>query len=328
MTLKRLILTSTRITGAILLTVNLGLGSATWAQDASAPVVPGTPPAPKPEVPAVPPPAPVIPPPAVVAPVADEGSVSPAATEATASDSSAPEAGTSVVPSVDLAPADAGEVVEPAKENTEMSLQQILQTGGWLLWALAAMSVVGLSFVVYFLLVLTRRNVTPPDFVKDVQMMLSYNRITEAKKACSKSRSPSAAIAMAGIDYIEKVDDPDPAMMREILEGEGGRQASLMQNQVTYLLDIGVIAPMVGLLGTVFGMVKTFNVVALDIAKAKPIELAAGVSQALITTAGGLLVGIPAMLAYAYFRGRAAKLISNMEVVATEFLTALVNRKK
>ena len=212
--------------------------------------------------------------------------------------------------------------------GAEMSIQEIYEIGGWPMWLLSVMSVVGLSFVVYFFLVLTRRNITPADFVNDVQVMLSYNRITEARKACAKSRSPAAAIAMAGIDYIEKVDDPDPQMLKDILEGEGGRQASLLQNQVMYLLDIGVIAPMVGLLGTVFGMIQTFNVVAFDIARAKPMELAGGVSQAMITTAGGLLVGIPAMLMYAYFRGRTAKLISNMEVVATDFMTALANRKK
>ena len=261
--------------------------------------------------------------PAVAPPVS-----TPAATTAPAASTAAPAetAAPSAVDAIDVP--EVGATAAADDHSADMTLNQIFETGGWLLWALSVMSVVGLAFVVYFLIVLTRRNITPPDFVKDVQMMLLHNRVIEAKKACSKNRSPSAAIAMAGIDYIEKVDDPDPSMLKEILEGEGGRQASLMQNQITYLLDIGVIAPMVGLLGTVFGMVRTFNVVALDIAKAKPIELAAGVSQALITTAGGLLVGIPAMLAYAYFRGRAGKLISNMEVVATEFLTALVNRKK
>ncbi|MFT7511644.1 MAG: biopolymer transport protein ExbB, partial [Candidatus Omnitrophota bacterium] len=151
---------------------------------------------------------------------------------------------------------------EPVK--TEMTISDYLQTGGWLLYALAAMSVVGLSFVVYFLFVFTRRNVAPQDFVKDVQMMLSYNRMNEARKACEKSRSPVASIAVAGIDYVEKTDNPDPVLLKEILEGEGGRQAATIQTQITYLLDIGVIAPMVGLLGTVFGMLHSFGALALD----------------------------------------------------------------
>jgi biopolymer transport protein ExbB len=76
------------------------------------------------------------------------------------------------------------------------------------------------------------------------------------------------------------------------------------------------------------GMLKAFNVVALDIAKAKPMLLAAGVSQALITTAAGLIVGIPAMMAYAYFRGRTSKLLSNLETASADLLTLLIQKPK
>ena len=81
---------------------------------------------------------------------------------------------------------------------------------------------------------------------------------------------------------------------------------------------------MIGLLGTVFGMVHAFNAVAFDLAKAKPMLLAAGVSESLINTAGGLIVGIPAMMFYAYFRGRASKLVSRLEVASTEVMTSLL----
>jgi len=118
-------------------------------------------------------------------------------------------------------------------------------------------------------------------------------------------------------------DSTDLVIMKEIMEGEGSRQASSVQGQIQYLLDIAVISPMVGLLGTVIGMLNTFNVVALDIAKAKPVLLAAGVSQALVTTAAGLVVGIPAMVFYAYFRGRSTSLLSDMEVASSKILTYL-----
>jgi biopolymer transport protein ExbB len=84
---------------------------------------------------------------------------------------------------------------------------------------------------------------------------------------------------------------------------------------------------MVGLLGTVMGMLKTFSVVALDITKARPVELADGVAQALITTAAGLTVAIPAMVFYSLFRGRLAKLTANLEVVAADIITTLTHRK-
>jgi len=92
------------------------------------------------------------------------------------------------------------------------------------------------------------------------------------------------------------------------------------------LQDIAVISPMVGLLGTVFGMLRAFSSVALNEAAAKPVVLAQGVSQALITTAFGLIVGIPAMMFYAYFRRKAAKQVSHLESAAAEVLTALLGK--
>jgi len=84
---------------------------------------------------------------------------------------------------------------------------------------------------------------------------------------------------------------------------------------------------MVGLLGTVFGMLRAFSAVALDIAKARPMVLAGGVSQALVTTAFGLIVGIPAMVFYAYFRRRASNLVSHLEAASTDVLTALLSKR-
>ena len=108
---------------------------------------------------------------------------------------------------------------------------------------------------------------------------------------------------------------------------EGGRQAETIQGQTQYLLDIAAVAPMVGLLGTVFGMLRAFSSIALDIAKAKPILLASGVSQALVTTAFGLMVGIPAMMFYAYFRRQSSKMVSHLESSSSDVLTALLSKR-
>ena len=133
---------------------------------------------------------------------------------------------------------------------------------------------------------------------------------------------------MTAIESRRNTEEIDPGLLKDIIEGEGGRQATLIQNQIQYLQDIAVIAPMIGLLGTVLGMLTAFNAVALDIAKAKPMVLAAGVSQALITTAAGLIVGIPAMMAYAFFRGRSSKLISGLETASADLLTVLARKKR
>ena len=95
---------------------------------------------------------------------------------------------------------------------------------------------------------------------------------------------------------------------------EGGRIADAMMASVEWLADIAAIAPLVGLLGTVLGMFQAFGGIASDVsAGAKPVVLAQGVSQAIVTTIFGLAVAIPSLVAYAFFRRRAQKRIGEIE---------------
>ena len=95
---------------------------------------------------------------------------------------------------------------------------------------------------------------------------------------------------------------------------EGGRIADAMMGSVDWLADIAAIAPLVGLLGTVLGMFQAFGGIASDVAAgAKPVVLAQGVSQAIVTTIFGLVVAIPSLLAHAWFRRRARKRIAEIE---------------
>ncbi len=222
-----------------------------------------------------------------------------------------------------LALADTAAPAAGAADTEAMTLQQIIETGGWLMYVLAAMSVVGVALVIYFLAALRRGQIIPASFVDSLRTLLREGRFVEAQTACRNNGSAIASISGSALDYVLRSPKPDSALLREIVEGEGGRQATMIQNQTQYLMDIGVIAPMVGLLGTVVGMLKAFNSVALDLTKAKPMLLAQGVSQALITTVGGLVVAIPAMIAYAYFRGRASRLISDLEKNSAELITLM-----
>lgn len=214
--------------------------------------------------------------------------------------------------------------VTPPVESTSMDWRQIVETGGWLMYVLGAMSVAGVALVIYFLYVLRREQVLPRRFLEQVRGQIREGHLVEASHACRTDSSAVASILGAALEYVLRSNKPDPGLLREIVEGEGGRQATIIQNQTMYLLDIAVIAPMVGLLGTVMGMLTAFNTVALDLAKAKPMLLAQGVSQALITTVAGLLVAIPAMMAYAYFRGRTSRLISDMEKQSADLLTLII----
>ena len=205
-----------------------------------------------------------------------------------------------------------------------MTFLEIFQAGGRLMYPIVALSVLGLALIVYFLLTLRAEQVAPRRWLKQAAELLDLKRYDEARALCDRKPSPLAAVAAAALDYVRGASEPQPELLKEIMAGEGIRQATRLQNQTQYLLDIAVVAPMIGLLGTVMGMLQAFNAVALDLAKAKPMLLAGGVSLALVTTVAGLIVAIPAMIAYAYFRNRTSGLVSRLEIASTELLTRLL----
>jgi biopolymer transport protein ExbB len=208
-----------------------------------------------------------------------------------------------------------------------MTLQELVQTGGIPMYVLGGLSVAALAFIIYLLLLLRMNAVAPADLLHDLRELLGNRRTEEARLACRRSRSALAAIGETGLTWLHRNEQGDLGLLKEIMEGEGSRQAAMLQNQTQYLLDIAVIAPMVGLLGTVIGMLQAFNAVALDLARARPMTLASGVAQALITTAAGLIVGIPAMGFYAFFRGRVAKLTAQLETAAADLLGMVLSSR-
>lgn len=220
-------------------------------------------------------------------------------------------------------PAAAAPAVAP---QAGMNLVEVFKAGGWLMYPIAALSMLGLALILYFLLVLRAESVAPRRWLEQVFQALRQEEPAEARALCDRKPSPLAAVTSAALDYAANAKPPQPDMLKEIMVGEGIRQATRIQNQIQYLMDIAVIAPMIGLLGTVVGMLQAFNAVAQDLAKAKPMLLAGGVSLALITTVGGLVVAIPAMIAFAYFRNRAASLVARLEMASTDLLTHLLGR--
>jgi biopolymer transport protein ExbB len=124
-------------------------------------------------------------------------------------------------------------------------------------------------------------------------------------------------------DYLGLLAVSDFVQVREIAETEGTRVAASLNNRVTYLADIGMIAPMLGLLGTVIGIIRSFGALGADLGTARYVLLSKGISEALVNTCAGLAVGIPAMMFYAFFRGRAQRFISDLESAITHVLALL-----
>ena len=210
--------------------------------------------------------------------------------------------------------------------SQKVSLMEMLSRGGVVMVALGVMSIVGLALVIYFFFILRRSQVVPQMLKDDVLDKLESGELADARSACGYKPCAFSEVAVAAIDYARS-GEISPSLLKDVIESEGGRQALIIQGQTQYLFDLAVLSPMVGLLGTVFGMIHAFNAVALDLTKAKPMLLAAGVGEALIATAAGLIVGIPAMAFYAFFRNRAARIIAELEVSSGQVVNILLSKR-
>ena len=206
-----------------------------------------------------------------------------------------------------------------------MPLKQAWEYGGWIMWVLAALSVFALAMVFYFIWALRSGVVIPHALVSDVITHIRAGDLTEARRLSDRAPCPFSSVVLAALNCLRNIPNCDSTLLRSTTEAEGARQADAIQGQTELLLDIATIAPLIGLLGTVLGMFQAFGGIADDVAGAKPIALAAGVSKAIITTIFALIVAIPCMAFYAWFRRRASRQISNLEAVASEIVTALVS---
>lgn len=189
---------------------------------------------------------------------------------------------------------------------------------------LGSLSIVMLALVLYLIVVLRKGQIAPASLRKELKEKIQSGNFDEARRLCRFKSSPLSAVLLSALEHLGSVPDADSALLRDIVEAEGARQSESIQGQTQYLMDVAVVSPMLGLLGTVFGMMLAFNAVAGDIALVRPTELVGGVNKAMITTAFGLIVGIPSMMFFAYFRRRAAKMVAFLEVASADLFTLLL----
>jgi len=215
---------------------------------------------------------------------------------------------------------------EQAAAAEEGGFSMILRQGGNTLLVLIALSIFFVAIAAFLLLTLRREVLSPNFFLKEAERVASDQDIEALQTLCRGNSSPSASII--GVAAEEVVLNPDASYhaVRDAVEDEGSRQAGALWQRIQYLMDIAVVAPMIGLLGTVLGMLEAFGQMKMGVG-VKPVHLADGVSKALITTAAGLILGIAAMLVHSYFRGRVNDLISHMENRCGRVLRIFTTRK-
>jgi biopolymer transport protein ExbB len=201
---------------------------------------------------------------------------------------------------------------------------EIVEAGGIMMYPLALLSVATVVLVLLYLLTIRRNAVVSDRFMETAETMIRKRDYIGLLEQCRRRNECMARVAQKTLDFLTKYPSASFQGVREVAESEGSRQAGLLGSRITYLADIGAIAPMVGLLGTVLGMIKSFlQISSGDVQGVRQMELAEGVSEALITTAAGLMIGIPALVFYSVFRGRVQKYVAELEAAATHLMALL-----
>jgi len=198
-----------------------------------------------------------------------------------------------------------------------------LTHAGPIMYVLVALSIFSVMLVITYLMTIRRGAVVSSGFMATADALLRKRDYLGLLAVSNRHGEALARVLQKVLDFTTKNPHADYQLVREIAETEGTRVASSLNNRVTYLADIGMISPLLGLLGTVFGIIKSFGALGADLGTARYVLLSQGISEALVNTAGGLAIGIPAMFFYAFFRGKSQKLISELESATTHVLALL-----
>lgn len=217
------------------------------------------------------------------------------------------------------APTTAG--VEPAAAPQTIpskNLWQVIQAGGILMLPIGFCSVLMTVFVFERLLALRKGRVVPRPFIKRFLHQLIDGQLDRdrALKLCLENGSPTAEVFAAAV---RKWGKPAVEVEQAVLD-EGERTVNSLRRYLRVFNGVSTISPLLGLLGTVFGMIRAFNDIAGSDAMGRPELLAGGISEALITTAAGLTVAIPALTLYLFFVSRVDQLIVEIDALGQEIV--------
>ncbi|MBI2422343.1 MAG: MotA/TolQ/ExbB proton channel family protein [Candidatus Hydrogenedentes bacterium] len=254
--------------------------------------------------------------------VVEAPAAQPAPVEADADAVAAPVDANGTAPEAAAATA-APEAADPAVQN-RLTLARLIELGGVVLWVIMGFGFVAVVLTLYLLLTLTPRREVPKSLLKRTRAQIRAGDLRGAFQMCQERDEFIANVLAAGL----KLAGHDRFVIQEAMESEGERGATALWQRISYLNNIAALSPLLGLLGTVWGMILAFNAIAYDSAQAKSISMAASVSTAMITTAAGLIVAIPALSMYFYFRGRVIKIVSEVEAQASEFVELIARHKE
>ena len=195
---------------------------------------------------------------------------------------------------------------------------ELVKAGGWLMVPILACSVIAMAIIAERFWTLQRKRITPPNLVVQVWQWAKSGELDEDRIRRLRKSSPLGRILAAGL--VNR--DSSREMMKESIEDVGRHVVHDLDRYLNTLGTIASITPLLGLLGTVIGMIKVFAVITTQ-GVGDPGVLAGGISEALITTAAGLTVAIPTLMFHRYFRGHVDELVVTMEQEALKMVEAM-----
>lgn len=204
-------------------------------------------------------------------------------------------------------------MAQAGSDHQEISLWSTIQAGGWIGLLIVILSLVATALIIEHFISIRRARLIPHSLADDVEQRLAENQVVAAREVCREDDSFLARVLNAGLAQVGSMFgffDMQSAM-QEVSE----REISRLYRKLEYLAFIAASAPMLGLLGTVTGMIRSFNQIAVTEGTARPSQLAGGISEALVTTCMGLIVAIPVMFFVSYFRNRIDSYVAEAETV-------------
>ena len=217
---------------------------------------------------------------------------------------------------------------EPSGAVFGMTWSQIFEYGGVVLWIIVGISIVTLAYALWLFFVMRPSGAVPPRLAEGVLDNVMEGQLDKAEILCDETPCAYASVVKRSVAFLRATPHADPVLLKEVIAGEGTTQAAAILSRPQQLSHAISIAPMLGLLGTVIGMLRSFISIAGDVAAAKPVQLAQGMSQAIITTIAGLIVAIAASLFLAWFNYRAELAVARLSRAADDLLTALLTYRQ
>ena len=219
--------------------------------------------------------------------------------------------------------------IQPESAAAVMSFDTFVKGAGIMAYPLIGLSMVAFFLIVLYTLTIRQGSVVSDAFMNSADALIRKQDYLGLLAVCNRRNECIARITAKTLDFATRNPTASFEEVKEVTEAEGNRQSSLLLSRIAYLGDVGAVAPMLGLLGTTIGMIRTFHeMTGKTYGGSGQLGLAQGVSEALLCTASGLVIGIPSLIFYSIFRGKVNRLISEMEAATTHLMALLAVQYK